>query len=49
MEKKFSAKALSYGFPRLDIDGEMLYDVSGDNKSVKHIVRLGHCTAATAR
>ena len=26
MEKKFSAKALSYGFPRLDIEGVMPYD-----------------------
>ena len=26
IEKKFSAKALSYGLPRLDIDGVMLYD-----------------------
>ena len=26
MEKKFSAKALSYGLPRLDIDGIMPYD-----------------------
>ena len=25
MEKKFSAKALSYGFPRLDLDGVMWY------------------------
>lgn len=27
IEKKFSAKALSYGLPRLDIDGVMLYDL----------------------
>lgn len=27
IEKKFSAKALSYGLPRLDIDCLMLYDV----------------------
>ena len=26
IEKKFSAKALSYGLPRLDIDGVMPYD-----------------------
>ena len=26
IEKKFSAKALSYGFPRLDMDGVMWYD-----------------------
>ena len=26
MEKKFSAKALSYGLPRLDMDGVMPYD-----------------------
>ena len=26
IEKQFSAKALSYGLPRLDIDGVMLYD-----------------------
>ena len=26
IEKKFSAKALSYGFPRLDMDGVMPYD-----------------------
>lgn len=26
MEKKFSAKALSYGFPRPDMDGVMPYD-----------------------
>ena len=24
--EKFSAKALSYGFPRLDVDGVMPYD-----------------------
>lgn len=26
IEKKFSAKVLSYGLPRLDIDGVMPYD-----------------------
>ena len=26
IEKKFSAKALSYGLPRLDMDGVMPYD-----------------------
>jgi len=27
IEKKFSTNALSYGFPRLDIDGAMPYDL----------------------
>ena len=27
IEKKFSANALSYGLPRLDIDGVMPYDL----------------------
>lgn len=47
IEKKFLAKALSYGLPRLDIDGVMPYDCVVTNSRERHIATLGHCGAAT--
>lgn len=37
------------GFHVLTLTAKCCMIVSGDNKRVKHIVRLGHCAAATAQ